>query len=99
MLSFIILILIFGLVLEKVHGWFYTPGKSVRTLADMQTVYHSTVGRNCVIELDFAIDREGLVDPVHAARYAEFGAWIHNCYGYVRPSLAHVHTTYRTHHT
>ena len=41
------------------HGWFYTPGMAVRTLQDMQTVYHQTVGRNCVIELDFAIDREG----------------------------------------
>lgn len=28
-----------------------------------------TVGRNGVLEMDFAIDRTGRVDPKHAARY------------------------------
>ena len=39
----------------------------------------ATVGRNCVIELDFAIDRDGLVNPVHEARYRSFGSWISSC--------------------
>ena len=64
----------------QVHGWFWM-GHNVRTLTDLQEVYHTTVGRNCVIELDFAIDRDGLVDPVHATRYREFGDWISSCYG------------------
>jgi hypothetical protein len=34
------------------------------------------------MELDFAVDRSGNIDPAHAARYKEFGAWIHDCYGY-----------------
>ena len=51
-----------------------------RTLADLIEVYHGTVGRNCVLELDFAINRDGLVEPSHAARYAELGAWIRSCY-------------------
>jgi alpha-L-fucosidase len=64
----------------QVHGWFWM-GHSVRTLTDLQEVYHTTVGRNCVIELDFAIDRDGLVDPAHEVRYKEFGNWVSSCYG------------------
>lgn len=56
-------------------------GSGVRTLQDLQNVYHQTVGRNCVVELDFAINRDGLVAPEHAARYQEFGDWISGCYG------------------
>ena len=44
-------------------------------------VYHHTVGQNAVLELDFAIDRNGQVDPAHATRYKEFGDWIRSCYG------------------
>ena len=33
------------------------------------------------MELDFAIDRSGLVAPSHAALYAAFGAWRAACYG------------------
>ena len=43
-------------------------------------MYHSSVGQNCVMELDFAVDRTGNIDPKHAARYREFGAWINSCY-------------------
>jgi len=34
-----------------------------------------------VIELDFAINRQGLVEPSHAAAYSGFGSWINECYG------------------
>ena len=44
-------------------------------------MYHKSVGQNCVMELDFAIDRTGNIDPTHAARYQEFGDWIRACYG------------------
>ena len=50
-------------------------------MSDLQNVYHQTVGRNCVIELDFAIDRDGLVAPTHESRYRQLGAWIASCYG------------------
>ncbi len=33
------------------------------------------------MELDFAIDRTGSIDPQHALRYKEFGDWIRACYG------------------
>jgi hypothetical protein len=43
--------------------------------------YHQTVGRNCVIELAWSVNRSGLVHPMHARRYAEFGEWIRKQYG------------------
>lgn len=54
---------------------------AVKPLSQLQTMYHDTVGANAVMEMDFAIDRTGNIDPTHAARYAEFGDWIRSCYG------------------
>ncbi len=55
--------------LQEGDHWFYVPGEPIRSLAELIFVYHATVGRNAVLELDFAISRTGKVDPVHAARY------------------------------
>lgn len=44
-------------------------------------VYHDTVGQNGVLELDFAIDRQGRVNATHAARYKQLGDWVRGCYG------------------
>lgn len=62
-------------------SWFWGPEKSIRSVADMIDVYHDTVGRGCVLELDFAIDRDGLVADDHAAVYKGLGQWIRDCYG------------------
>ena len=43
-------------------------------------MYHDTVGNNAVLELDFAIDRDGLVNPTHATMYTRLGQWIQECY-------------------
>ena len=43
--------------------------------------YHATVGHKTNLELDFAIDRDGLVAASHAAMYARLGDWIRGCYG------------------
>lgn len=67
--------------LQTNDHWFYTPNQPLHSLADLIAVYHSSVGANGHLELDFAIDRTGGVDPAHAARYAEFGDWIRACYG------------------
>ena len=68
--------------LQAPDHWFWmmpnTPIKSLATLIDM---YHKTFGSNSVMELDFAIDRTGNIDPTHAKRYTEFGTWIRSCYG------------------
>jgi len=39
------------------------------------------VGSNGVLELDFAIDRDGLVNPEHEKIYRALGGWIRSCYG------------------
>eukprot|EP01116_Phalansterium_solitarium_P016964 TRINITY_DN405_c0_g2_i2.p2 TRINITY_DN405_c0_g2~~TRINITY_DN405_c0_g2_i2.p2 ORF type:complete len:393 (-),score=132.08 TRINITY_DN405_c0_g2_i2:133-1311(-) len=67
--------------LQRADRWFYFPGDPVRTLSELIQVYHSTVGNNGVLELDFAIDRTGNVHPDHARAYAGFGDWIRSCYG------------------
>ena len=56
-------------------------GNSIRSLHELINVYHGTVGRNGMLELDFAINRDGVVEESHAARYKEFGDWIRTCYG------------------
>ena len=60
--------------------WFYTPNSPIRSLKSLIDVYHETVGKNGVLELDFAIDRDGLVNTNHAKRYKELGTWIKHCY-------------------
>jgi len=47
----------------------------------MIDVYHKTVGRNCVLELDLAPDRSGLIPANQAARYKQLGDFIKSCYG------------------
>ena len=66
--------------LQNGDVWFYEEGNSIRTLAQLINVYHATVGMNGMLELDFAIDRNGLVHPEHAARYKELGDWTRACY-------------------
>jgi len=74
--------------LQDGDHWFFTAGDAIRTRAQLIEVYHGTVGRNGVLELDFAINRDGLVEPAHAARYKELGDWARSCYGAPRWELA-----------
>jgi alpha-L-fucosidase len=46
----------------------------------MIDVYHQTVGRNCLLELDLTPDRSGLVPANYAARYKQLGDFIRSCY-------------------
>lgn len=62
--------------------WFWMPPpQQLRPLSELIAVYHASVGRNTVLELDFAIDQTGRVDPTHAELYGQFGGWISSCYG------------------
>jgi hypothetical protein len=61
--------------------WFFEPNAALRPLSEMISTYHATCGANTVMELDFAIDRTGNVDPAHAALYKAFGDWRRACYG------------------
>lgn len=67
--------------------WFWQPSpldggtQRLRTLDELIYTYHQTVGHNTVLELDFAINRHGLVEDTHAALYKRFGDFIKQCYG------------------
>jgi alpha-L-fucosidase len=57
------------------------PQSTLHTLADFSVFYHNSVGNNGHLEIDFAIDRRGMIDPNHAIAYKLFGDWIRSCYG------------------
>lgn len=68
--------------LQAGDTWFWEPPpQQLRPLSELISVYHNSVGKNTVMELDFAIDRTGRVDESHAALYESFGTWIRSCYG------------------
>ncbi|CAF1021179.1 unnamed protein product [Adineta ricciae] len=66
--------------LQDHDRWFWT-NMTLRSLAEMIDAYHSTVGRNCILMLDLAPDRTGLIPINHARRYKELGDFIRSCYG------------------
>jgi alpha-L-fucosidase len=56
----------------------------------MIDVYHKTVGRNCLLELDLTPDRSGLIPANYAARYKQLGDFISSCYDKpVAPTAKH----------
>ncbi|RJE17814.1 hypothetical protein PHISCL_09851 [Aspergillus sclerotialis] len=67
--------------LQNKDRWFYGVNSTIRSLDEMIDVYHNTVGRNCLLELDLTPDRSGLIPEEHAKRYKELGDFIRGCYG------------------
>jgi alpha-L-fucosidase len=63
------------------HVWFYEPNRRVRSLDEMIPIYHDIVGRGMIMELAFAINRDGLLEKSHEAVYKQLGKWVENCYG------------------
>jgi len=63
------------------HIWFYEPHREVKTLNQMIQIYHDIVGRGMVMELAFAINRDGLVEKTHEKVYRQLGQWVESCYG------------------
>lgn len=72
--------------LQTQDRWFWGVKQPLRSLKEMVGVYHSSVGRNCVLALDLAPDRNGLVPADAAARYKELGDFIRSCYDDEEPS-------------
>ncbi|CAF1220083.1 unnamed protein product [Rotaria sordida] len=73
--------------LQVSDRWFYGGNDfPIRPLDELIHVYHTTVGRNCKLVLDLAVNRNGIVDPNHAKRYKELGDFIRNCYSNSLPS-------------
>ena len=67
--------------LQSNDRWFFGTEVPLRSVEEMKTVYHGTVGRNCVLELDLAPDRSGLVPANQTQRLQELGDFIRSCYG------------------
>lgn len=76
--------------LQTEDRWFYGKDHPLRSLDEMKQVYHTTVGRNCFLELDLSPDTRGLIPDDHAARYKELGDFVKSCYGSpIQPSSTH----------
>jgi alpha-L-fucosidase len=62
--------------------WFWHPNQPPKTLADLQSMYYSSIGRNCVLLLDVPPDPQGLLDAADVPRLHEFGTWIRSEFGH-----------------
>jgi len=67
--------------LQLYDTWFWKKGVGIRSLQDLQSVYHDSVGANTNLLMDLAPDATGLVPPDAVQRYADLGDWINKCYG------------------
>jgi len=67
--------------LQNDDRWFYHPENGLRNLSTLIDVYHTTVGRNCMLMLDLTPDRTGLIPAPYVARYKQLGDFIRSCYG------------------
>jgi alpha-L-fucosidase len=67
------------LFLQTDDRWFFGVDQPLRSIEEMIDVYHTSVGRNCVLELDLAPDRSGLIPARHAACYKKLGDFIRSC--------------------
>ena len=66
--------------LQENDRWFWGANQSLRPLSELVEVYHLTVGRNCLLQMDLTPDTDGLVPANYAARYAQLGGIIRGCY-------------------
>jgi len=65
------------------HNWFWWPGQENRvySLERLMDMYRRSVGRNSVLTLGLAPNRDGLIDETDMQRYVEFGREIRRRYG------------------
>lgn len=61
--------------------WFYNEDKALRPLSELIDVYHTSVGRNCILELNLTPNGDGLVPDDHVEMYEQVGEFINSCYG------------------
>jgi alpha-L-fucosidase len=66
--------------LQTEGRWFFGVDQPLRPIEEMIDVYHKTVGRNCMLELDLSPDRSGAIPKEHAALYKQLGDFISSCY-------------------
>ncbi|XP_065833189.1 uncharacterized protein [Oscarella lobularis] len=80
--------------LQDNDHWFYSSTEGIRSLDELIGVYHSTVGHNGNLLLDFTPDKDGLIPDDHMKRYQELGDFIRQCYGKPVKSTNGSGTTY-----
>jgi alpha-L-fucosidase len=56
--------------------WFWHPTQPPKSLAQLITMYYTSVGRNCQLILDTPPDKSGRLDAADIARLGEFGRWL-----------------------
>ena len=66
--------------LQNNDRWFWGANQTLRPLTELINVYHTSVGHNCKLEMDFTPDNTGLIPANYAARYAQLGQFIRSCY-------------------
>ena len=66
--------------LQENDRWFWGANQQLRPLSELVDVYHATVGRNCLLQMDLTPDTDGLIPARYAARYAQLGGVIRSCY-------------------
>lgn len=68
--------------LQASGGWYWKPdGATPRSLAQLQTIYEASIGRNCNMELGFHPNYDGVLPEEHVAAVRQFGEWVSSCYG------------------
>lgn len=60
--------------------WFYNPTMHPKSLHELVSSYHDSVGKNAFWLLDWTPNQTGVLLPDHIQRYEEFGSWIAECY-------------------
>ncbi|MBP2327299.1 alpha-L-fucosidase [Kibdelosporangium banguiense] len=56
-------------------GWFWHADQTPKSLAQLQSIYYGSVGRNCVLLLNVAPDNTGRLPDADVTRLAEFTQW------------------------
>ena len=61
--------------------WFYQEGRGYRSLAEMVSIYHDSVGHGGNMLLNVAPPPYSTIPQVAMDIYAALGSFIRNCYG------------------
>ena len=69
------------LTLQNADTWFYTEGRGYRSLPEMASIYHDSVGHGGNMLLNIAPPPNSTLPATAVHRYAGLGRWIAACYG------------------
>lgn len=67
--------------MDLLRRWFYQEGRGYRSLAEMVSIYHDSVGHGGNMLLNIAPPPNSTIPQVAMEIYAALGDFIRNCYG------------------